>query len=122
MTYQQFSVEEREKIQEGLWAKKSYREIARNLEQSPSSISREIQRTFPGISRRYCPRLAHERALEHRTHRGRKDRLKSESLREYVVSHLKLSWSPEQIAATAKDAAGTPISHERPYTSSYMQE
>lgn len=46
MTYQHFSVEEREKIQEGLWTKQSYREIARNLGRSTSSVSREIRRTI----------------------------------------------------------------------------
>jgi IS30 family transposase len=39
MKYQQLSVEEREKIQEGLWEKKSYRMIAFELGRSPASVS-----------------------------------------------------------------------------------
>jgi IS30 family transposase len=121
MQYKHFSVEEREKIQQGLWEKKSYREIARSLGRSPASVSREIRRNLPRERFLYTPRLAHERALTHRTHRGRKDRLKSEALRNYVVSHLKLGWSPEQIAATAKEATGTSISHEAIYQFVYAR-
>ena len=67
------------------------------------------------------PRLAHGRALEHRNHRGRDERLKNPVLREYVVSHLKLGWSPEQIAATAKEAVGISISHEAIYQFIYAR-
>jgi len=121
MKYRHFSVEEREKIQQGLWEKKSCREIARDLGRSPASVSREVKRVPPIETRRYSPRLAHGRALEHRTHRGRKDRLKNEALRSHVVSHLKLGWSPEQIAATAKDAMGVSISHEAIYQFVYAR-
>ncbi len=121
MTYQHFSVEEREEIQQGLWEKKSYREIARDLGRSPASVSREVRRVLPAETRRYSPRLAQWRALEYRTHRGRKDRLKNEALRNYVVSRLKFGWSPEQIAATAKEAVGISISHEAIYQFVYAR-
>ena len=107
MTYQHFSVEEREKIQRGLWEKRSYRAIALELGRSPASVSREIKRNLPPQHFRYTPRLAHERALEHRKRRGREERLKNDALRVYVITQLKLGWSPEQIAATAKRMAGT---------------
>jgi len=121
MKYQHFSVEEREKIQRELWEKRSYREIARGLGRSPASISREVRRVLPADTRRYSPRLAHERALEHRMRRGRKDRLKNDALRAYVVARLKLGWSPEQIAATAKEAVGVGISHEAIYQFVYAR-
>jgi len=121
MKYQQFSVEEREKIQEGLWEKKSYRAIAKEIGRSPSSVSREIGRNLPLQFFHYAPRLAHERALEHRKRRGREERLKNDALRAYVVSHLKLGWSPEQIAATANDAVGVSISHEAVYQFVYAR-
>jgi transposase, IS30 family len=54
-------------------------------------------------------------------HRGRKDRLKTTALREYVISHLKLGWSPEQIAATAKSAVGISISYEAIYQFVYAR-
>ncbi len=121
MKYQHFSVEEREKIQEMRWAKVSVRAMAAELGRSPSSVSREIRRHRPPDAQSYIPRLAHERALEKRMHRGRKDRLKATALREYVISHLKLGWSPEQIAATAKAVVGISISHEAIYQFVYAR-
>jgi IS30 family transposase len=56
-----------------------------------------------------------------RKRRGREERLKNNELREYVVSHLKLGWSPEQIAATAGDAVGIGISHEAIYQFVYAR-
>lgn len=121
MKYKQFSVEEREKIQRGLWDRKSYRAIAKELERSPSSVSREIRRNLPPERFLYTPRLANERALFKRTRRGRDERLKSGALRQYVVAHLKLGWSPEQIAATAHGVVGVSISHEAIYQFVYAR-
>jgi IS30 family transposase len=121
MKYQHLTIEEREKIQEMLWQKASIRAIARALGRNPASISREIQRNKPLGSHRYAPRLAQAKALEHRKQRGRQERLKNARMREYVVTHLKLGWSPEQIAATAEPAAGASISHEAIYQYVYHQ-
>lgn len=121
MKYKQFSVEEREKIQEMRWQKVSIRAMATALGRSPSSVSREIRRHRPPDAKYYIPRLAHERALEKRMHRGRTERLKTEALRAYVISHLKIGWSPEQIAATAKAAVGISISHEAIYQFVYAR-
>lgn len=121
MIYHHFSIEERETIQEMLWEKRSLRDIARSLARSPSSVSRECARNRPPMKNRYTPRLAEKRAQEYRTHRGRTERLKSEPLREHVIAHLKLGWSPEQIAATAKDATGASISHEAIYRFIYAR-
>jgi len=104
-----------------LWAKSSIRAIARELKRSPSSVSREIERNRPPERNRYTPRLAQERATEHRKKRGREERLKNDVLRSYVISHLKLGWSPEQIAATTKDAVGASISHETIYQFVYAR-
>lgn len=121
MRYKHFSIEEREIIQKMWWERKSIRAIALVLGRSPSSVSREFSSNFPAERKVYTPRLAHERALQYRKLRGREERLKSEALRGYVVSHLKLGWSPEQIAATAKNAVGTSISHEAIYQYVYAQ-
>ena len=112
---------EREKIQESFWLKKSIRCIATTIGRSPSSISRELRRNFPPEHRRYTPRLAHERALFKRTCRGRTERLKTFVLREYVVSHLKHGWSPEQISGTATEEKIGRISHEAIYQFVYAQ-
>lgn len=121
MKYQHFSVEERERIQLMWWSRKSIRSIAQAINRSPSSVSRELRRNFPPQHRVYAPRLAHERALKQRKSRGRKERLKNERVRYYVIEHLKLGWSPEQIANTIKESIGELISHEAVYQYVYAQ-
>lgn len=97
MTFNHFSIEEREKIQALLWQKVSVRGIAVALKRSPSSVSREINRSIP-LKRSYKPRLAHEKALNRRKSRGRKLRLKNGFVRRYVIAGLKAGLSPEQIS------------------------
>ena len=122
MQYKHLSVEEREQIQRGLWEHKSLRTIAQELGRQPSSIAREIERNLPKERFLYTPRLSHARALEKRQSRGRADRLKNDAIREYVVFHLKLRWSPEQIAhRIKKDMPGCRISHEAIYQFIYHQ-
>lgn len=121
MQYKHFSSEERETIQELLWEKRSVRAIARTLNRSPSSVSREIARNKPAVFNRYTPRLAHERALEKRKSRGRKERLKNTKIRTYVVRHLKEGWSPEQVAGRMRYDTGDRISHEAVYQFIYAR-
>jgi len=121
MKYKQFSIEEREKIQELSWQKISLRKIGKILGRSHSSIIRELNKSNPGRAYQYKPRLAQERALEKRKSRGRKDRLKNKVIREYVISHLKMRWSPEQISGRLKKDLGLPISHEAIYQYIYAQ-
>jgi IS30 family transposase len=106
MKYQQLTVSEREKIQEGLWAKKSLRSIAKDIGRPVSTVSREIKRNKPPERNLYTPRLAEERAKEKRKERGRHDRLKNKVIREYVIKKLKEGYSPEQIAGRL------PIEHQ----------
>src|SRR3989344_3943571 len=119
--HKQLSVEEREEIQDGLWAKESIRSIAKRLGRSHSSIVREINKNVPLEQRRYTPRLANERALLKRKSRGRTDRLKDETIRRYVIDHLKQRWSPEQIAGRMKLEGIGSISHEAIYQFIYAQ-
>lgn len=121
MQYRHFSIEERETIQVLWWERRSVRAIARTLGRSVSSVSRELRRNFPPEHRVYTPRLAQERAEEHRTHRGRTERLKNNRVRAYVVTHLKRRWSPEQIAGSILDALGERISPEAIYQYIYAQ-
>jgi transposase, IS30 family len=116
MKFKHFSIEEREKIQELLWQKTSIRSIARILNRSPGSISRELKRNKPLLRDLYSPRLANKRSLEHRTHRGRKLRLKNGFTRRYVTAKLKAGYSPEQIAGRLKlEYPEYSISHEAIY-------
>src|SRR3990167_7859144 len=121
MKYEHLNIWEREKIQELFWLKKSIRYTAKVLNRSPASISRELKRNYPREFKRYTPRLAHERALFKRTCRGRTERLKTDTIREYVVSHLKLGWSPAQISAVARKEHIGQISHEAIYQFVYAQ-
>jgi IS30 family transposase len=121
MPYKHLSIEEREFIQLAIWEKKSVRTIARELGRNVSSISRELDKN---LSQRniYTPRAANNRALAKRKSRGREDRLKNDAIRQYVISHLKLRWSPEQIAGRIKtDLPGNHISHEAIYQYIYHQ-
>ena len=101
--YQQLSIEEREKIQAGFWAKKSIRTIAEELGRSPSSISRELNRNFPKEHKVYTPRLAQYRAEETIILRGKRPRLKDPFIRSYVVAKLREDFSPEQISGRLTD-------------------
>lgn len=115
MKYQHFSVKEREALQYMWWERKSIRSMAKALNRSPSSVSRELKRNFPGCRNTYTPRIAQERALAKRKSRGRQNRLKNDRVRSYVIGHIKRRWSPEQIAGTIKQEIGENISHEAIY-------
>lgn len=115
MKFKHFTIEEREKIQELLWQKASIRTIAGVLDRSPSSVSREIRKNIP-LHYQYTPRLANERALKKRKSRGRKLRLKSLFIRRYVIDHLKMGYSPEQVAGRLSlEYPRCKISHEAIY-------
>lgn len=121
MKFKHFTIEEREKIQELLWQKASVRSIAGVINRSPSSVSREISKNIP-LKRIYKPRLAHERAVERRSSRGRKLRLKNGFIRRYVISKLKDDYSPEQIAGRLhEDYPDESISPEAIYQYIYSQ-
>lgn len=120
MQYKHFTIEERETIQEMLWQKQSIRAIAKELKRNPSSVSREIRRNKPPERNIYTPRLAHAKAIKNRSKRGREKRLKNDIVRNYVVKHLKLGWSPEQITGTIGNI-GESISHEAIYQYIYAQ-
>lgn len=105
-----------------LWQRLPVRAIAKRLGRSPSSISREINKNRDSVNRRqYKPRTAHEKAVRNRSRRGRGKRLKSDAVRQYVSSHLKLGWSPEQISGTVRKATGISISYEAIYQYIYAQ-
>ena len=121
MKYQHLTVEEREEIQLGLLQKESLRSIAKRLGRNHGSLVRELARNRSPIKERYTPRLAESRAQEKRSHRGRTERLKNETVRQYVTEKLKIGWSPEQIAGTIEIEKGECISYEAIYQYIYAQ-
>jgi transposase, IS30 family len=122
MKYNHFTIEEREKLQSLWWQRLSVRTIAKEIGRSPSSISRELRRNFPPEHKVYTPRIAHERALVKRKCRGRKERLKNEVIRQYVFTHLRMRWSPEQISGRLKKDLNELISPEAIYQYIYHTE
>ena len=121
MQYKHLTIEERETIQLMLWEKQSIRAIAKTLNRSPSSIFREIDRNKPPERRVYTPRLAQERAIINRSKRSKRKLIKNHVLRDYTISHLKLGWTPEQIARKSKEDVGVSTSHEAIYQYIYAQ-
>lgn len=80
--------------QEGL----SIREIARRLNRSPSTISRELRRNSFQQSGLYNPCTA-QRASIQRRQRSRSRTCDNPQLWEHILTRLRRRWSPEQIAA-----------------------
>jgi IS30 family transposase len=75
------------------------REIARRLERSPSTVSRELRRNTAAHDRDYDAVLAHLRARERGARPGRSRLAREPELRAAVQEKLEQEWSPEQIAA-----------------------
>ena len=120
--YNQLSIEEREIIQIGVWKKKSIRMIAKELDRSPATISRELKRNCPPVRRYYTPRVAQEKAENRIRERASRYRLKNLAIREYVIAKLHDDYSPEQIAGRLSvDHPEFKISHEAIYQYIYSQ-
>ena len=97
-TYHRLSNHEREEISRALGAGSSANDIARRLDRSASTITREIRRN--GGTAKYRAFLATGRARRHAALRklGKRKLLAYPSLYTYVMEKLALRWSPEQIA------------------------
>lgn len=96
---------------------KSKREIGRMLNRDVSSICREIgSKQRHGVNK-YEAYVSNHRSLARRSKRRKKELLKCEYIRNYVIEHLKLAWTPEQISGRLKlDSKGMyTISHEAIY-------
>lgn len=115
--------DEREEISRGLKAGLSLRQIARDLDRSPSTISREVRRH--GGCRKYRATVADKQAWK-RACRPKPCRLSSNKpLQDIVSEKLREWWSPEQIAAWLKrehpDDMSLQVSHETIYKSLFIQ-
>ena len=114
--YKQLSAKEREIIARLLNLGKPQKEIAITLGRSPSTISREISRNVYIIRDEYIASHAHERSILRKAETHAKERLKSQKVRVYVESKLKLGWSPEIIAGRIRrDISGVKTNHESIY-------
>jgi transposase, IS30 family len=110
----QINFQERQLIE--LWLKngKSIREIARQLSRYPSSISTEIKRNGEGD--KYHAISAQAKSRKRISQSRSKNSLKKDWIIDYIITHLRYGWSPEQIAGRLKRKyEKTIICHETIY-------
>ena len=94
---------EREEISKGIYAFENFSQIARRLERSPSTISREVWAQVKRKKWCYSAVKGEELTKEKRKKSGRKKKLDSNiDLLNYVQEGLRLEWSPEEIAERLK--------------------
>ena len=106
-SYRHFDHKERTLIY--WWRKEnlSRREIARRLQRSPSSISRELRRNL-WCGLRYFPRGA-QILYNYRVHRrATRYRLKSKPVRDFVHQKLQIGWTPELISGRLQQQGDLP--------------
>jgi len=119
----QLTLEEREEIRAGLSAKMSIRAIARSLNRSPSTISREVSRNR---GRRWYKAVAADRRAWRYAKRPKLCALaENPELKKLVIEKLRLNWSPEQIAGWLRrhfrSRKTMQISHETIYKTVYVR-
>jgi len=95
--YHQLTQDERYQIAIRVQSKESLSVIARSLCRSPSTIYREISRNKTVPARDYSALKAEQRARKLTTQPRPKQQKMNGELEEWVVSKLRLDWSPEQI-------------------------
>ncbi len=93
---------EREEISRCLANKKPVGEIAKHLERSPSTISREIKRNSGKTGYRAFGASKRAQAAATSRKKGKSKIAKSERLCEYVHEGLQKEWSPEEISERIK--------------------
>lgn len=102
-SYTHFTLEERNCLQQLLSEGKSYREIAKILERSPSTVSREVRRNYSRKKRRYNAWRATVLYILRRRKCVRKHAIRPDTeLYEYIVKCFSEYWSPETIAHKSK--------------------
>jgi IS30 family transposase len=117
------NIEERDIIAIMLAQGKSKREIGRSLGRSHTAICREIENNAPPINKGYyLAHKAHERSIVRWTESHKRPRLKNVHIRDYVISKLKIGWSPEQIAGRISvENPSQHIGHEAIYQYIYRE-
>lgn len=91
------SLHEREQIKDLHRCGMSIRQIAAELDRSPSTISRELRRNTAS-TRGYMPHTAHRLSVQRRARPREPKLLARAELRRYVQAKLQKKWSPQQIS------------------------
>ncbi len=115
--YKQLTQEQRYQIKVLLDTDTSQSKIAKLINVSPSTISRELKRNKG--ARGYRPKQAHKKAIARR--QGKFPRRVSAEVWNLVKTKLKEDWSPEQVSGALKERQIF-ISHERIYQYIYADK
>jgi len=124
MQYTRLNEEEREIISKRLAQNKSIRAIAKELERSPSTISREIKRNVSKTG--YWAFSANQKAKANASSRRRHKRrlMQNQKLCDYVEEKVKQGWSPKALVERLKidypHDMSMRISHEAIYQYIYV--
>ena len=122
-TYKHLNSDERDQLAVLRSKGISLREIAKILERSPSTLSREVKRNAPPVhTGYYLSHKAQERADRRNRESHQRQRLKMDGIRTYVGKHLRQGWSPALIAGRlGLQYSGLSISHEAIYQWIYLE-
>jgi len=112
MKYRQITTDERYTISELKKQGFSISDIARHLNRSPSTISRELKRNLHDGT--YRPFYASQQARQRRRSSRRKWHY-SDKEWQMVIALIRLDWSPEQVSGWLKKYHILSISHETIY-------
>lgn len=114
MLYHQLTQEERYMISSGSALRLGVREIARQINRSPSTVSRELRRNATTSDDRYRAEKAHSYAIARRR-RARRGSHFSRPILAEVDRALRRHWSPEQVVGAFKAQGRVVPSHETIY-------
>jgi IS30 family transposase len=99
----------------GLSHRQSLRSIARQLDHNVSVLSREIQANTTEEGK-YQAYWAENRSRIRRKTSRKRERIADYDIRDYVETHIRRGWSPQQIAGRLSiDIPGKKVSHETIY-------
>ena len=96
--YHHLSLDERDHIAVYRAQGLSLCEIARRLKRNKGTISRELHRNKAPVYDAYGACRAEKQARDRKRKAGQRPRLKNALIRSYVKGHLRVGWTPEQIA------------------------
>jgi IS30 family transposase len=96
--YRHLSIDEREQIAQLRNERTGLSEIARQIGRDKGTISRELKRNGAPLYNSYTPCRAQHRSDERRRAASRRERLRDETIRQYVHEKLFVGWAPEQIS------------------------
>ena len=100
--YTRLADQERESISRGLAQHKPIRQIAKELDRFPSTISREVRRNRGKTGCRAFSASRHAKAAASSRKRGKRKIAKQEGLWSCVTEKLQGEWSPEEISKWLK--------------------